>query len=293
MFSFFKSNAQNVFLGAYSKPEMVKQLESIQKHDGSWESLGFYIEFNHHYSTTPLDVIPFAGTGGDGIHFGFLTDFGNVKDLDKAPIVCVSPMNDPPVKLVSQNLRDFLRLVITVGNAEFLNEDYANKEEVTIRLMKWDKVSEVDGYGHPLPPDKIFQMKQRITETLKARVEKINLIKSQFQMEEMPDVYKYIKDLRLARQAEITIETADNIGIIYLEETMPITEFDYRIKDSDSVSGYLEKASKAQRLKFYRDATYHYILSKDYDYDIQKVIIKALRNDGFKREAHILETKYL
>jgi hypothetical protein len=121
----------------------------------------------------------------------------------------------------------------------------------------------------------------------------INFIKTQFQMEEMPDVYKYIKDLRLARQAEITIETADNIGIIYLEETVPVTEFDYSIKNPNSVSDYLEEASKAQRLKFYRDATYHYILSKDYDYDIQKVIIKALRNDGFKREAKILEEKYL
>ncbi len=33
------------------------------------------------YSITPPDLIPFANTGGDGIHFGFLTDFGSVSTL--------------------------------------------------------------------------------------------------------------------------------------------------------------------------------------------------------------------
>lgn len=109
MFSLFKSNAQDLFFGDYKKPELLIKLEDFQSKGTTWEHLGFYIDFDHHYSITPLDVIPFAGTGGNGIHFGFLTDFGNAKDLENAPIVLISPSNDPPLKLVANNIKDFLK----------------------------------------------------------------------------------------------------------------------------------------------------------------------------------------
>jgi hypothetical protein len=59
---------------------------------------------NFRYFITPPDLITFISTGGDGIHFGFLTDFGQVEDLEEAYIVCVSPTNDPPLKIVARNL---------------------------------------------------------------------------------------------------------------------------------------------------------------------------------------------
>lgn len=45
----------------------------------------------------------------DGIHIGFLTDFGQGTDLSDAYIVRVSPMNfEQPVELIARNLHDFL-----------------------------------------------------------------------------------------------------------------------------------------------------------------------------------------
>ncbi len=293
MFSIFKSNSQNIFFGEYKKPALLQKLEEYQKPNGqTWEWLGFYIEYDHHYSATPLDVIPFAGTGGDGIHFGFLTDFGTAKDLSNAPIVCVSPSNDPPIKLVAKNLTDFLGLVVTIGQAEFLDEDYKTEEEIKTRLQEWDEVSEVDWKGNPLPKDEIRQMKQRTAEIQQGRVLLGKVLKGQFQIDPMTSVSQYIKDLRDLRKKEITIETSDDIGIKYLTEKLIIDGFDYSIKDSNIVKDYLDKASEAKRLKFYRDATYHYILSNDYDNDIKKLIIEALKKDGYKREAQILEKKY-
>lgn len=293
MFSIFKSNSQDIFFGEYKKPELLQQLEEYQNTKGqTWEWLGFYIEYDHHYSVTPLDVIPFAGTGGDGIHFGFLTDFDTITDLENAPIVCVSPSNDPPIKLVAKNLTDFLRLVVAVGEAEFLDEDYQTDEEVKTRLQKWDKVSETDWQGKPLPKDEIEQMKQKTAEIQQGRAQLAKTLKDQFQIDPMLNVSQYIKDLRASRQQEITIETSEDIGIKYQTDKLTIDGFDYSIKDSNQVKDYLDKASEAERLKFYRDATYHYILSKDYDNDIKKTIITSLKKDGYKREAQILEKKY-
>lgn len=293
MFSIFKSNSQDIFFGDYKKPLLLKKLEEYQKAEGqTWEWLGFYIEYDHHYTTTPLDVIPFAGTGGNGIHFGFLTNFGTTKDLDNAPIVCVSPSNDPPVKLVAKNLTDFLSLTIAVGEAEFLDEDYQTDEEVLTRLQEWDKVSETDWQGNPLPKDEIDQMKQRTTEIQQGRAQLTKMLKDQFNIDSMPNVSQYIKDLRAKRQTQITIETSDDIGITLQTNKLTIEGFDYSIKDSNQVKNYLENVSKVERLKFYRDATYHYILSKDYDNDIKKIIIASLIKDGYKREAQILKMKY-
>jgi hypothetical protein len=59
-----------------------------------------------------LDVISFARPGMDGIHYGFLTDFGSIDDLENASIVRVSPMDfDDPVKIVARNIHDSLRIL--------------------------------------------------------------------------------------------------------------------------------------------------------------------------------------
>ncbi len=93
----------------------------LQKHlhkDGLLDHgdlLGYY--FSHEgldsrYLNTPLDVISFATPGSDGIHYGFLTDFGQVEDLEKAYIVRVSPMDfDEPVKIIARNIDDFMRIL--------------------------------------------------------------------------------------------------------------------------------------------------------------------------------------
>ena len=293
MFSIFNSNSQDIFFGKYKKPELLQKLEEYQKTKGqTWEWLGFYIEYDHHYSVTPLDVIPFAGTGGDGIHFGFLTDFDTITDLENAPIVCVSPSNDPPIKLVAKNLTDLLRLVVAIGEAEFLDEDYETDEEVKTRLQAWDKVSETDWQGKPLPKNEIEQMKQRNAEIQEGRIQLAKILKDQFQINPMQNVSQYIKDLRASRQQEITIVTSDDIGIKYQTVKFNIDGFDYSNKDNSQVKDYLNKASEPERLKFYRDATYHYILSKEYDTDIKKTIMESLTKDGYKREAQILEKKY-
>ncbi|GIP03757.1 hypothetical protein J28TS4_21640 [Paenibacillus lautus] len=67
------------------------------------------------YSGHPLDVIPFAFTAFGGEHFGFLTDFGSVTDLEDAPVVFVQalPSEEFHVTLIARNIRDYLGLFLT------------------------------------------------------------------------------------------------------------------------------------------------------------------------------------
>ena len=112
----------------YSSYEVPKEIhllhaleEKLNKEGLSLDIIGFQpVTDLFIYHITPPDLIPFAHTGGAGIHFGFLTDFSEVRDLYDAPIVCVSPTNDPPIRYMARNITEFLNLVASVPHAEML-----------------------------------------------------------------------------------------------------------------------------------------------------------------------------
>ena len=64
---------------------------------------------NAEYRSTPLNTITFASIGVDGIHFGSITDGGNVDP--NCPVVVTIPMAfDNPNFIVGESLYDFLCL---------------------------------------------------------------------------------------------------------------------------------------------------------------------------------------
>lgn len=106
-------NSIRKIYGSYEIPDEIYKLYELEKElndiDLSLDMIGFRPSIHDDsYSITPPDLIPFANTGGDGIHFGFLTDFGSVPALTEAPIVCVSPTNDPPIRYMANNIKEFL-----------------------------------------------------------------------------------------------------------------------------------------------------------------------------------------
>ncbi|WP_201008556.1 stalk domain-containing protein [Paenibacillus glycanilyticus] len=73
-----RSSTLDVLTNIYSELE--------QEGRDPWSALGFYPDDHHSgYSGTPLDVVSFGRTGGDGEHYGFLTEFGAVTSLEEAP----------------------------------------------------------------------------------------------------------------------------------------------------------------------------------------------------------------
>ncbi|WP_410511531.1 hypothetical protein PaeBR_15800 [Paenibacillus sp. BR2-3] len=137
-------------LRKYKEPKTLKKLiqldfELQEKYDSSLDDyMGFYISFNDdedRYHCTPNDAVIFGRTGTDGDHFAFSTNNWTVEDLEECPILFIQPMDDRKMKLVAQNIRDFIALFVQLkevyvlerfdiyqNEADFIN-DYKEYED--------------------------------------------------------------------------------------------------------------------------------------------------------------------
>jgi len=116
---------------------------------------------------TPRNVHPFAETGGDLHHLGFLMD----RDLptDERPIVYVNPKDeDDATQIVASNLRDFLGLVaisfaevVSRGATDadwwgFRDQWYAD-EPARLQEMEYlsDRLRSIPGVVRPASPSRV------------------------------------------------------------------------------------------------------------------------------------------
>ncbi len=244
-------------------PEIIYELLELQnKNEFDGEEFEFWIDFheNSRYSICPIDAIPFASTGNNGIHFAFLTDFGRNKNLNEAPIICIAPSYDPPVNIVAQNIFEFLCLITTIENATLLADRYQNQEEFSQRIQEW-----FEG----------FRTDQEVAES---RNKLANKFIKQFNLRSIENIIEYTNNIRKDRLSKTDFDSMDGLGIYKINDE-PITIFDYS-KKPEEVFKFLNNSNKNSRLLFYRNSYVAYILSKGYDEVIKTVIIQSLENDG-------------
>ena len=91
------------------------------------------------YESTPANATSFATTGGDGVHYSWLT-FDGV-DAERAPIVMTVPMasEERTNIIVGENLREFLNLGCRYGY--FPLEQLAYDWDETIRELERQRVA--------------------------------------------------------------------------------------------------------------------------------------------------------
>lgn len=261
--------------GSYAIPEEIKlllQLEQEFMRDG--KTMGFIglrpsLTYDA-YSITPPDLIPFADTGGDGIHFGFLTDFGLVESLESAPIVCVSPTNDPPIRLLAKNIRDFLDMASSVPYVENLEEWWGCQDEAKMiaQQEEWEK-------------DTPFHVQKERNEMF-ARFQKTLGTKP-------TSVYSSIQEARREREHQIALPTLDGLGIIGSRRKGQPFEFrqDRFLDESEMarMRSFLATACLEEKLAFVRDAMFWYIVSKDYDVSMAELLLDLFHSLGLRDEA--------
>lgn len=87
------------------------------------------------YSSTPINSITFAGTGGDGVHFGLLHVDGNI--VDTSPVIMTVPMmfNNPNV-IVGESISEFLSLGCETGYFVLEQIAYGFREQ---NILDWFK----------------------------------------------------------------------------------------------------------------------------------------------------------
>jgi hypothetical protein len=250
--------------GKYDIPKTLIEIINLQDQLKSEGLLPFgdlgglyfsYEEIDTRYLNTPLDLISFARTGSDGVHFGFLTDFGQVNYLEDAYIARVSPMDsDAPVQVVARNLHDFLRLIcFAPGAVEVV--DITTSKDVFHNIPEIAATQTIEGNN------------AEIREALQKR----------FSLEPIKSLEGYLLEVKNERENEIVLPTEDSIGILNkvatkTGETTNQTLFKFEDNilalDTDEVIHFFETSSFEAKLVFIRDAQ-----SKALFYDDEEVIL--------------------
>lgn len=266
--SFLGCKKQESNFGSYEKPKILEKLESYQNNKkANWENLEFWIDYDIRYSITPIDVIPFASTGNNGIHFGFLTDFGLIKDLNKAPIVSIASSYDPPINIIAKDIRQFLSFVVYAEQSSLLADTYKNDKALELRKIEYLKL----------------QMEDK---AVLERKNTIQILKDTFGIEKEDNIISKTNLIKNEREKAIGTKTSDGIGIKF-ENNEKIIDFEFS-KNSEKIKVFLENSTLNSRLKFYREATFQYILSDKYDKKIKQFVIDFLKKDRFKNQSKIL-----
>jgi hypothetical protein len=257
--------------GKYPVPETLKKLIDLQKDLEQkgllpyGDLLGLYFSLakvDERYLNTPIDLIVFARPGSDGIHFGFLTDFGLVENLEEAYIVRVSPMDfDDPVKIVARNLRDFLQLLCSYpASLEVLEMNSTVGD-----LKRAENIAAED----PVSP------------------EVRDIFKNAFDLEPIGDLFLFFKSLKESRAKATVLGTGDGIGIVNrisgAESHSKLQTSRERDLELKQVQKFFRTATPEAKLGFFRDAlSYGLIFDNE---EVKQFVKRQLLSMGLIDEA--------
>ncbi|MDW0117270.1 hypothetical protein QTL97_10015 [Sporosarcina thermotolerans] len=262
--------------GEYGVPDEVKKLieleNTLKKKGLTLDTIGLVpIQDFFSYWITPPDVIPFAHTGGDGVHFGFLTDFGSITDLNEAPIVCVTPTNDPPIRLTARNINEFMTIASFVPHVGLLDNCWPWKDKESTELIFKDYLTD----SWQINRDKLLELLQEVFCTKKV------------------DVAEYVQTVLHEREESIVLKTYDGLGIKGANVDLHRRySFDpERRQDKEQIVRmklFLKDATYEEKLGFTRDAMFWYVLTPDYDSEVLTLVIDLLKSLNLKDEVRRL-----
>ncbi len=275
----------------YREPAMLEILAGMERERGPGylNVLGFCAaDRSFRYDVTPADAITCLATGSNGLHFAFLTDFGFAESLEQAPIISVATSDDPPIRLVAKNLRDLLRLLVTVGEAENLTLDLEELRDLNYDEYSLWRPQKVNHKGDRLSSEEYESAVVRFNRFIEERDALREVLRKELGIEPMEDVPGYLEQLRAERAAAVVIETFDKVGILRGSLCEEFEPFDYGTKDTGAITAYLAEGSLCRRLAFYRNASFAYIFADDHDAPIRDLTASSLRSDGFLHEAEAI-----
>ena len=236
--------SEKINYGKYSPPDIINDLytldDQLQEEGLSlWEEIGFYGGYyQSEYGNTPWDVITFGWTGGDGVHYGFLTEFGAVTDLNEAPIVMVSPMGgDEAGEVIANNIREFLSII--AFDESLVYYSFENKEEFLAHKRQEEQ-------SEWAPTEEQKASRRRIMTRL---IETLNL-------PAIDHPYAYLGRVKAAREKRAVVATPDGLGVTNVHPQDNGRQHESLLVDDDleaeELQEYLERATYAGKLALLR-----------------------------------------
>ncbi|WP_127492320.1 hypothetical protein [Paenibacillus glycanilyticus] len=271
--------------GKYAVPQILNDLNEFglrleQEGNSLLDDIGFYISNDHSpYNSTPYDVIVFGHTGGNGEHYGFLTEFGAVENLEDAAIVRVSPMGgDEAVEYIANNIREFLR--INAIDSTLVYSEFDNQETYE-RYVLEEEAELAESNPEWLPTDEDKARKRKVMASM------IDALK----LPEVENPYTYLKSVRQERRQRVLIPTHDGLGIIH---TLPQDEGKLHKSlhaDEDlgleELEDYLEQATVSGILALIRD----FNAIGFFDDEVKEAVVSQMEKLGLQDELNRMNAK--
>jgi hypothetical protein len=271
----------NINFGKYDVSPTLQRLIDLQNVLGDpnqfYQGLKFYLNLeNFRYFNTPSDVVTFGNIGIDGVHYGFLTDYGSVINLEVAPIVCVSPMDfDRPTRVVAKNLCEFLRVNLT--DPELFYNQFESEEKYLVARDRWVAEAANSPY-QPSEDDKL--VRERV----------IGLLMENIQIPIIDNPYRYVQNVQLERNRNVSVQTQDGLGVItplfQSEKHIPFLIQKDTNPELELLLEYLNSAPIASRLALFRDLQLNYVLEDNQE--LNKIVINSMVNMELIDEANRL-----
>ncbi|MFF2886150.1 hypothetical protein [Paenibacillus sp. NPDC057967] len=260
---------KNRNFGSYNPPptlqELIRLKEELGGHDPFYAGLNFYLELgSFRYFNTPCDVVVFGSNGVDGIHYGFLTDFGTVDQLEHAPIVCVSPMDfDRPAKIIANDIKEFLSLLLT--DEELFYNVFAAEEDYRAAKQRWKEEAAASPYG----PTK--EQKQK-------RADMIRVLRERVSLPQVENPYRHLELLAQQRQERIAALTQDLLGVVgsLAEGEVHIPYYVHKDEglDIQELREYMLSAPALSKKALIRDIQMNFVLRDEGE--LRNIVIQAL-----------------
>ena len=267
----------SVNFGKYDVPPTLQTLISLQNVLGDDEQfylcLNFYLSLeDFRYFNTPSDVVVFGNLGVDGIHYGFLSDYGSVPNLEEAPIVCVMPMDfERPTRIVAKNLREFLR--VNWADSELFYNQFGSEEDYLEASAQW--VAE--------GTDALHQESEN-EKLVRGRV--ANFLMENIEIPIIDNPYRYVQKVELERQKNVSIQTLDRLGVVTPilrgEEHILFLIHERTDPDLELLQEYFDSAPIASRLALFRDIQLNYIFPDNQE--LYKIVVDEMVKMGLINE---------
>ncbi|TYP71990.1 hypothetical protein BCM02_109269 [Paenibacillus methanolicus] len=267
--------SEQINYGKYTPPDILNELYTLgdqleEEGLSLWDELGFYGGYyQSEYGNTPWDVITFGWTGGDGEHYGFLTEFGSIADLNEAPIVRVSPMGgDEAGEVIANNIREFLRMIAL--DESLLYFSYEDEE-----AYKAEKQQEEADLGEWAPTKEDKSVRRQVMTRM---VEALNL------PEISQPYYTYLDRVKAERENRIVVATPDGLGVTNVHPQDEGRQHEALLVDDDleaeELQAYLERATYAGKLALLRSFN-----AKDFhSEDLREIIVEEMTRLGLTDE---------
>lgn len=280
-----QEESEKVNFGKYAVPPTLKALldvdEELEREGFDfWREMGFTPSLYHSgYFNTPVDVVVFGWTGGDGDHYGFLTDFGTATDLENAPIVMVTPMSfEQPAVVVANNIREFMRIVMKDSSLLYMGYE---SEQSYLKSEQEMQESLEHEHGNKETEEDLLNRHA----VLKKLEERLNL-------PIINDPYRYSENVAKEREQRIIIATKDKLGVTNIHHSDTGRRHSSLIVDEDleitELRTFLKTATYAAKLALIRDYNLEYLQNEK---ETLEVLANEMKSMGLIDELSRKEAK--